>query len=62
MGASNIPKRGTKSIYTLEDDQLLYDFLYPFEKEDNAPIHGNKIYQLLERRVGIPFTTWLTYD
>ncbi|KAJ5984001.1 hypothetical protein N7481_006100 [Penicillium waksmanii] len=50
MGASNIPKRGTKSVYTLEDDQLLYDFLYPFEQEENAPIHGNKIYQLLERR------------
>ncbi|KAJ5387781.1 hypothetical protein N7509_010322 [Penicillium cosmopolitanum] len=50
MGASNIPKQGTKSVYTLEDDQLLYDFLYPFEQEENAPIHGNKIYQLLERR------------
>jgi len=51
MGASNVPKKGTRSIYTLEDDQLLYDFLQPFENEPNAPIHGNKIYQLFERRV-----------
>jgi telomeric repeat-binding factor 2-interacting protein 1 len=54
MGASNIPKHGSKSVYTLEDDQLLYDFLYPFEQEENAPIHGNKLYQLLERRVFPP--------
>lgn len=54
MGASNIPKRRTKSVYTLEDDQLLYDFLYPFEQQENAPVHGNKIYQLLERRVFPP--------
>lgn len=60
MGASNIPKKGTKSFYTLEDDQLIYDFLHPFEKEQNAPIHGNKIYQLLERRVFAPQPLQLT--
>lgn len=53
MGASNLPKKGTRSAYTLEDDQLIYDFLYPFEQEKNAPVFGNKIYQLLERRVSI---------
>lgn len=54
MGASNIPKKGTRSFFTLEDDQLLYDFLQQFENQENAPLHGNKIYQLFERRVFAP--------
>lgn len=51
MGATQIPKKGTRSDYSLKDDQVLYDWLYPFEQRPGAPISGNKIYQELERRV-----------
>ena len=52
MGATQIPKKGTRSDYSLKDDQIVYDWVYPFEQEPGAPISGNKIYQALEREVG----------
>jgi len=51
MGASHIPKKGTRTDFSLEDDQILYDWLHPAEKVVGAPINGNKIYQELEKRV-----------
>ncbi|KAE8374626.1 TRF2-interacting telomeric protein/Rap1 C terminal domain-containing protein [Aspergillus bertholletiae] len=47
VGATNIPSRGRPIPYTLEDDQWLWDRMVPYEKDSNAPIQGNKIYQEL---------------
>ncbi|KAJ5595105.1 uncharacterized protein N7459_001313 [Penicillium hispanicum] len=59
MGATQIPKKGTRSDYSLKDDQIVYDWVYPFEQEPGAPISGNKIYQLLERQ--FPQHTWQSW-
>lgn len=50
MGASNIPKTGTRSEYSLKEDQFLWDYLEPYEKE-GAPTSGNKLYQELAKKV-----------
>ncbi|RAK97761.1 putative transcription factor Rap1 [Aspergillus ibericus CBS 121593] len=47
VGATNIPTRGHKVYYTLEDDQLLWDWMQPHERNPRASIRGNKIYQEL---------------
>lgn len=51
MGASHIPKKGTRTDYSLQEDQIIYDYLYPYELEENAPISGSKIYQELAQKV-----------
>ena len=51
VGATNIPTRGHKVYYTLEDDQLLWDWMQPYEQNPKASIRGNKIYQKLEEKV-----------
>ncbi|KAL2857976.1 TRF2-interacting telomeric protein/Rap1 C terminal domain-containing protein [Aspergillus pseudoustus] len=45
VGATNIPTRGHRLAYTLEDDQILWDYMQPFEIDPTAPIRGNKLYQ-----------------
>ncbi|OOF99099.1 hypothetical protein ASPCADRAFT_127664 [Aspergillus carbonarius ITEM 5010] len=50
VGATNIPTRGHKVYYTLEDDQLLWDWMQPYEQNPKASIRGNKIYQKLEEK------------
>lgn len=50
MGASNIPKKGTRNDFTLEEDQLLWDYLEPYE-EAGAPTSGNKVFQELAQKV-----------
>ncbi|GKZ25774.1 hypothetical protein AbraCBS73388_001585 [Aspergillus brasiliensis] len=50
VGASNIPTRGHKVYYTLEDDQLLWDWMQPHERNSKAYIRGNKIYQELAEK------------
>ncbi|PYH98801.1 hypothetical protein BO71DRAFT_315458 [Aspergillus ellipticus CBS 707.79] len=47
VGASYIPTRGHKVYYTLEDDQTLWDWMQPYERDPKASIRGNKIYQEL---------------
>ncbi|PWY78282.1 hypothetical protein BO70DRAFT_317087 [Aspergillus heteromorphus CBS 117.55] len=47
VGATYIPTRGHKVPYTLQDDQLLWDWMEPFERDPRASIKGNKIYQEL---------------
>ncbi|KAJ5173242.1 hypothetical protein N7492_005835 [Penicillium capsulatum] len=44
MGAFNIPRKSTRSDYSLKDDQIVWDYLEPLEKAGGA-ISGNKIYQ-----------------
>ena len=51
MGATNIPKRGTRRGYTLEDDQILWDWVEGCAREQNLPRFGEKVYKLLEREV-----------
>ncbi|KAE8151207.1 TRF2-interacting telomeric protein/Rap1 C terminal domain-containing protein [Aspergillus avenaceus] len=47
VGATNIPTRSHRFPYTLNDDQILWDWMEPYELNLNAPVSGNKIYQEL---------------
>lgn len=51
VGATYIPSRGIKVIYSMEDDQLLWDYVQQFEGKTGVAISGNKIYQDLAARV-----------
>lgn len=51
VGATYIPSRGIKVIYTMEDDQLLWDYVQQFEGKTGIAISGNKIYQDLAAKV-----------
>lgn len=53
MGATYVPSRGLKIEYTLEDDQLLWDWMQQYEGKTGYPISGNKIYQDLAAAVSI---------
>ncbi|PLB41251.1 putative transcription factor Rap1 [Aspergillus candidus] len=50
VGATNIPSRSHKRAYTIEDDQILWDWLQPYEEQKTAPVSGNMIYQDLAAR------------
>ncbi|PLN81932.1 hypothetical protein BDW42DRAFT_86204 [Aspergillus taichungensis] len=50
VGATNIPSRSHKRAYTIEDDQILWDWMQPHEQQGTAPISGNLIYQDLAAR------------
>ncbi|RHZ62131.1 putative transcription factor Rap1 [Aspergillus thermomutatus] len=59
VGATHIATRAHKVAYSLQDDQLLWDWLQPYEKDPRAPISGNLIYkQLAEQH---PRHTWQSY-
>lgn len=45
MGASHIPKKSTRTPYSREEDELLYDYVYKRELTAQAKVSGNKIYQ-----------------
>ncbi|RAL16376.1 putative transcription factor Rap1 [Aspergillus homomorphus CBS 101889] len=47
VGASYIPTRSHKVPYTIADDQLLWDWVQKYERDPDASISGNKIYQEL---------------
>lgn len=51
VGATYIPSRGVKILYSLEDDQKLWDWMQQFEGKPGIPISGNKIYQDLAAKV-----------
>lgn len=51
VGASHIPRRGTRCEYTLADDQILFDWLYHYEQDKDAPVSGNKIYKNIAEKV-----------
>ncbi|KAK1146311.1 hypothetical protein N8T08_003098 [Aspergillus melleus] len=41
VGATNIRSRGHKILYTLQDDQALWDWMQSYEDDPNAPIRGD---------------------
>lgn len=51
MGASHIPTKGKRTDYSLQDDQIVYDYLYPYEQGQGMPISGNRIYKALSQKV-----------
>ncbi|KAJ5923262.1 hypothetical protein N7454_008507 [Penicillium verhagenii] len=59
VGAAHIPKKSTRSDYTLKDDQTLFDHMLPLESDGNAPICGNKIYKEIEDK--FPQHTWQSW-
>ncbi|KAJ5646755.1 hypothetical protein N7490_003127 [Penicillium lividum] len=59
VGASHIPKKGTRTEYTLKDDQILYDWLHHYQQEDNAKVGGNNIYKELAEK--FPRHTWQSW-
>ncbi|KAF7719661.1 Uncharacterized protein PECH_004160 [Penicillium ucsense] len=59
LGASNIPTKSTKRSYSLEDDRIVFDWLYPLEQTPGAPTHGTSIYKLLAER--FPHHTWQSW-
>lgn len=54
VGATYIPTRGKKILYSLQDDQALWDWVQQYEDVPGYPISGNKIYQDLAAQVHIP--------
>lgn len=52
VGATHISTRAHKIAYSLQDDQLLWDWVQPYEKDPRAPISGNLIYKQLAEKVG----------
>jgi telomeric repeat-binding factor 2-interacting protein 1 len=51
-GATHIATKGTRQPFTLEDDQILFDWIAHIEKkEPGAPLSGNKVYIELEKLV-----------
>ncbi|KAA8644317.1 putative transcription factor Rap1 [Aspergillus tanneri] len=50
VGATNIPRRGHKIPFSLEDDQILWDWMQPHENNKSAPISGNRFYQELAEK------------
>lgn len=51
MGASHIPTKGKRTDFSLQDDQIVYDYLYPYEQGQGMPISGNRIYKALSQKV-----------
>ncbi|KAJ5727285.1 hypothetical protein N7493_005105 [Penicillium malachiteum] len=61
MGASHIPQKRTRSEFTLQDDQLLFDYLHPYELVEDAPVNGNNLYKALgEKYPQHPWQSWRT--
>ncbi|KAJ5136592.1 hypothetical protein N7448_005146, partial [Penicillium atrosanguineum] len=58
MGATHIPRKGTRTDFNLADDRILYDWVHQFEKTQD-PLSGNRIYQdLAERFPQHPWQSW----
>lgn len=50
VGAYGIPSRSHRIPFTLEDDQLLWDYMQPLE-EAGRNVSGNVFYQQLAEKV-----------
>ncbi|PGH08232.1 telomeric repeat-binding factor 2-interacting protein 1 [Blastomyces parvus] len=58
VGSTTTRPKGHRSAFTAKDDQILYDWLKPFE-EKGGQIGGNKIYQqLAEKYPHHTFQSW----
>ncbi|KAL4943644.1 TRF2-interacting telomeric protein/Rap1 C terminal domain-containing protein [Aspergillus oleicola] len=59
VGATHIPTKGQRSSYTIEEDQILWDYMHPLERDSHVPIQGNKIYQeFAEKHPSHPWQSW----
>lgn len=52
VGATWIPHKTQRSVYTLEDDQFLWDCMQPIEQKGQS-VGGNKVYQEIAEKVAI---------
>ncbi|KAL5001860.1 Rap1 Myb domain-containing protein [Aspergillus recurvatus] len=59
VGATNIPAKGQRLPFTTEEDQLIYDYMQPHEKNPLSSVMGNKIYQLFAENH--PERTWQSW-
>ncbi|OJJ45483.1 hypothetical protein ASPZODRAFT_612194 [Penicilliopsis zonata CBS 506.65] len=59
MGASNVPPRTHKAAFTLAEDQLLWDYLYPYEQKGGYATTGYALYQ--EFAAKYPRHTWQSW-
>ncbi|EAW06482.1 putative transcription factor Rap1 [Aspergillus clavatus NRRL 1] len=59
VGATHIPNRAHKVPYTISDDQMLFDWLQPLEKNPRAAVSGNVIYKEIAEKH--PRHTWQSY-
>ncbi|KAL4817505.1 Rap1 Myb domain-containing protein [Aspergillus spinulosporus] len=59
VGATNIPAKGQRSAYTTEEDQLIYDYMQPHERDPLSSVMGNKLYQLFA--ANHPGHTWQSW-
>ncbi|KAF7117910.1 hypothetical protein CNMCM5793_007241 [Aspergillus hiratsukae] len=50
VGATHIATRAHRIPYSLQDDQLLWDWVQPYEKDPRASISGNLIYKQLAEK------------
>ncbi|KAJ5316889.1 hypothetical protein N7508_001397 [Penicillium antarcticum] len=59
-GATHIATKGTRQSFTLQDDQILFDWIAHIQKEEpGSPLMGNKLYQVLEELH--PNHTWQSW-
>ncbi|KAL4955315.1 TRF2-interacting telomeric protein/Rap1 C terminal domain-containing protein [Aspergillus filifer] len=59
VGATHIPTKGQRSSYTIEEDQILYDYMQLLERDQRVSIQGNKIYQeFAEKHPSHPWQSW----
>ncbi|KAI1908825.1 hypothetical protein LOZ61_005344 [Ophidiomyces ophidiicola] len=49
VGSISTPSKKQRAGFSAKDDQILYDWVKPFEQQ-GGPIRGNKIYQQLEQQ------------
>ncbi|KAL4978636.1 Rap1 Myb domain-containing protein [Aspergillus desertorum] len=59
VGATNIPAKGQRVPFTTQEDQLIYDYMQPHEKNPLSSVMGNKIYQVFaENHPGHTWQSW----
>ncbi|KAL3437314.1 Rap1 Myb domain-containing protein [Aspergillus tetrazonus] len=59
VGATNIPTKGQRAAFTIEEDQLIYDYMQHYERDPLSSVMGNKIYQLFA--ANHPGHTWQSW-
>ena len=61
VGSATIPKKGTRTPFTAEDDRVLFEWVTSFEAQGGA-ILGNKIYEQLAAQVDIDTHLYYVHD
>ena len=52
-GTTWLPQ-GRRREFTLQDDQLLWDYMHPYEQVEGFPIKGRKVYEQIALKVITP--------